>query len=373
MQLAFFTPISNGALESKELPNKIKLLDFGKTDSVKGPVIINNKSLSIFDSNQKQMGRVRVPLDFDHSTVEGTKAYEDSKGLPKPIAAYGTPVISKDGLWLEDLKWTPMGEKFAKNYEDLSPTPLLDDDNTVIGLHSAALCPAGAIDKLTFFSADDIFKNMKEVDTTKIISQTTSDIDSSEDKTKQVKAMSVDMPDAYKNTTPNEVTQTIKYMDEVKASTEKVAKTQIGAVDQAEALKRLKDAFLAYFDGATGEEAPITNKENSKLHEFSAGLAEVTAKVVALEAKSQAEVAKNEETEKNILVLEASKNGKIIPLSADAIKATPVAVLRELVSKLPKEKVPMKQTMRALNSDGKQSKLTRQDSVRILNELCVRS
>ena len=375
MKLAtFHAPISNGALDSKELPTCLKVMSFGINKTNGDPVIVNEKTLKDFETNQEKSGGEEVQIDFNHNTCPGTLAYNSDKE-PRRIAGYGKPCATPEGIFLKDIQWTDIGKESVRDYKDLSPAVILDENNIVIGMHSLAVTPKGAIKDLTFFSADNVLKHMKESEKIELEPKTISPIHPHDsivkDEEEKQMALGADMPDAYKNTTPNEVTQTIKYMDQVKEQTEKVAKVKIGAVDSAEALKRLKEAFLAYYEGASGEEAPITNKENSKLHEYSAGLADVQAKVLALEAKSQADVAKSNENEKNVIVLQASKEGKIIPLSAESIKSTPVEVLRELVSKLPKDKVPMRQTMKAMNSDGKSTKITRADSARILNELCA--
>lgn len=141
-------------------PKRIKILNWGKTETTDGNVILNNTTAELFDIQQKHTGRDEdVALDFDHCTVPGSKEYE--KGKPKSIAAYGDPVLVKgDGLYLDNLKWTELGEKNRKNYMDLSPAVTVTEDGVVTGLHSCALTANGAVYKLKFYNAgfEDMIK-----------------------------------------------------------------------------------------------------------------------------------------------------------------------------------------------------------------------
>lgn len=146
--------ISNGALGSENLPTRLKLLNWGTNDSVKGPVVLDDKSVAVFAANQKALGFDRVAIDYEHNTAPGSEAYKESKE-PRPVAGYGTPkLLSGDGLYLEDISWTPSGKTDAKNFADLSPAPRLDKEGRVLFLHSTALCRNGAVYDLSFFSAD---------------------------------------------------------------------------------------------------------------------------------------------------------------------------------------------------------------------------
>lgn len=155
--------VSNNGLKGKDLPKKIKVLSWGKNSTTDGDVYLTDYTVKVFEDNQKKSGREKdVALDFDHSTVPGSKEYV--QGQPKSIAAYGNPVLVKgDGLYLEDLEWTPLGEENAKNYKDLSPAALVDSQGVVLGLHSVALTPNGAVKGLKFYSAkgmEDMIKLM---------------------------------------------------------------------------------------------------------------------------------------------------------------------------------------------------------------------
>lgn len=137
-----------------ELPLKLKLLNWGRNETVNGPVLLDDKSVKVFDANQLKYGWQRVALDFNHNTVPGTEAYESSEE-PRKVAAYGTPyIVPGDGLYLGNLQWTPEGQKNAANFADLSPTVSQDSEGRVTALHSAALCRNGAVYGLEFFAAN---------------------------------------------------------------------------------------------------------------------------------------------------------------------------------------------------------------------------
>ena len=161
---SFNVEINNQALKKKALPTKLKVLAWGKNETNDGDVFLNADSVRVFEAYQIKAGRDKsVPIDFDHSTVKGSKEYV--QGQPKAIAGYGDPVIVEgDGLYLYNIEWTDIGEKFARNYKDLSPAAVLDRQGVLLGLDSVALTPTGAVRDLNFFSAggfdEEMIKNM---------------------------------------------------------------------------------------------------------------------------------------------------------------------------------------------------------------------
>lgn len=141
------------ALASGQLPSRLKLFNWGRNDTASGPVVLNDVTSREFAANQRRTGRVRVAIDFEHNTVPETLEYARSKE-PRPVAGYGTPLlIPGAGLYLDEISTTPAGESNFQNYEDLSPTPWLAPGGTLMGLHSAALCRAGAVYSLTLAGA----------------------------------------------------------------------------------------------------------------------------------------------------------------------------------------------------------------------------
>lgn len=153
LPLTALKAISNGALASEKLPDRIKLFNWGTNDSTKGIFIVDEKSAAALAANQRALGFDRVALDFEHNTVPGSAEYERTKE-PRDVAGYGTPeIVPGDGLYLSAIQWTPAGQSAAKNFSDLSPTPSIDVERRVIFLHSVALVRNGAVFDLTFLSS----------------------------------------------------------------------------------------------------------------------------------------------------------------------------------------------------------------------------
>lgn len=153
LPLVALKAISNGALASDKLPDRVKLFNWGANDSTKGQFIIDETSVAALAANQRAHGFERVALDFEHNTVPGSAEYERTRE-PRDVAGYGTPeIVPGDGLYLSAIQWTPAGLAAAKNFSDLSPTPSIDEQRRVIFLHSVALVRNGAVFDLTFLSA----------------------------------------------------------------------------------------------------------------------------------------------------------------------------------------------------------------------------
>ena len=143
--------IRNDALASADLPKRLKLLNWGVNDSKKGPVVVGPLTLSALAERQALYGFDKIGIDYEHQSVP---QHPNFLPPPREYAAYGVPrVVENEGLFLEDIEWTPSGLEKARNYIDLSPTPLIENGEVVF-LHSVALCPQGAVDGLSFFSAD---------------------------------------------------------------------------------------------------------------------------------------------------------------------------------------------------------------------------
>lgn len=152
--------VTNGALRGDKLPSRIKILNWGENPSVKGTFKVGPKTLASLAANQRALGFERIAIDYNHTSAPGAPDYV-GKGQVPPIFGYGKPVaIENDGLYLEDITWTPLGAQHARNFEDLSPalhpsTP----DTEVEFIHSVALTTNGALHDVTFFSVHNNKKN----------------------------------------------------------------------------------------------------------------------------------------------------------------------------------------------------------------------
>lgn len=283
--------ISNGAMAAKELPKRLKLLNWGVNETVKGPVTVGAQTVAQLSANQAKLGYDRIALDFNHQSVPGSDTFKPD---PVEVAAYGTPVvIPNDGLYLENIEWTPAGEKYASNYHDLSPTPKLDAQGEVVFLHSVALCRQGAVKDLSFYNASFL----KPLNT----------------------------PMETQPTTP-------------------MATPAAPASTNAPDYRGLLIALLGKLGcniPDTATDADIgTMVDQFKAPAPPAAPAGKEKEAPAAPATPMSVEARLDKMERDNLLLLAANQGKVVPLSASEIDATPVAVLRGMIEKLPAGAVP---------------------------------
>lgn len=146
--------ISNGALKNAQLPSRLKVFAWGNNESTDGVYRVGDKTVAQLMANQKAGGYERVAIDWDHCSVQGTETQKEltRAGQPPLIFGYGRPnVVPGEGIFLEEVTWTPLGVQHAKNFEDISPA-LKDDNREVTLIHSVALTPNGKVTGLQFFS-----------------------------------------------------------------------------------------------------------------------------------------------------------------------------------------------------------------------------
>ena len=157
MIIAFKAPSPLAGLT--ELPSRIKIGKWGRNETGKGAgFTINERTAAVLPMVQHKLSFDRVALDFQHNTCPTVDA--DGKTVepkePQKIAAMGTPrVVKGEGLFLENLDWTPEGKEAALggHYPDLSPAVKMNDAGEVLFLHSAGLCRQGDVMDLQLFSA----------------------------------------------------------------------------------------------------------------------------------------------------------------------------------------------------------------------------
>jgi hypothetical protein len=150
----FIAPV-NPVDEKGALPERKKILNWGVNPTVRGPVIVSDETVRVFNAVQAQKGRDLIALDYEHNTVRGTPAWKDSKE-PREVAAFcRAEVIPGEGVFIFNIEPTPSGKTNARNYCDLSPAAeFLRGTNIVGGLHSVALCRQGAVNDLRIFSME---------------------------------------------------------------------------------------------------------------------------------------------------------------------------------------------------------------------------
>jgi Mu-like prophage I protein len=139
-----------GVESAKALPTRLLVGKWGTTQSTRGPVTINERTLALLPGQQEARKYDRVAFDFQHNSLTGPE--------PVKVAGYGTPnVIAGEGLWLEAIEYTPKGKEVLPggHYPDVSPAVERNAAGEVIFLHSVGAVRQGELDGLVFpFSAD---------------------------------------------------------------------------------------------------------------------------------------------------------------------------------------------------------------------------
>ena len=154
-----------------ELPRQLLVLRAGDNPSTKGVFKVTDLTASNFDRVQREKGRDRVTIDFEHNTLPGTPAYKESSE-PRAVAGRGVAKVTPLGIEVCDIEWTDEGRRMAANYGDLSPAPYHLEDGQVVGMHSVALVRNGAIYDLSFCSAGgdlELEQTQQEPDEMKVL------------------------------------------------------------------------------------------------------------------------------------------------------------------------------------------------------------
>jgi regulator of replication initiation timing len=268
--------ISNQALAAGELPNRLKILNWGENPSQRGPVMVDEKTLAAIEAQRKDKAFARILIDFDHQSVPGTPNHTPS---PRKHVGYGDLIcLAGEGVFLDNLVYTPAGKEFAREYSDISPTvSFFDDGKTVARIPSVALCPNGAVHDLTFFSADP----------------------------------------------PPHTLEAAMNEEDAKKLVEQIAALNDAMKALAAEVKALKD-------------------ENAMLRQANDDLAKkLDSSVATFSAEAQKAAAAAEAMERRTLIAEATREGKVLPMSADGLAGITLEALREMVAVAKPGTVPL--------------------------------
>jgi len=304
--------LRTGSLAHTEAPpTRLVVLPWGVNKSRRGDFIVDALTCQVFDANQKR-NRIdgKVALDFEHNTLPGTPAYESSSE-PRPIAAWALCVVIPDeGVVYEDLEWTPDGLSAweRKLYQDLSPAPVRGaDGKTVIALHSTALCRHGELEGLTITHAA-----------------------APRALAAYFEALSADFSESP-GLPLSQSTLTPPMKEKLIALLAKLGVTLAADADEAATATALDSAMSKLTTETEVKEKPEA----------------MSAEIASMRAELDA-------GRKDLLITKATLEGKVIPLSAEAIAATPLSALTEIVNaakpgevKLTKQTVDGKETPEA--------------------------
>jgi phage I-like protein len=308
-------------MSGEPLPVRKLVLPWGTSQAIDGPVVLDESSVRSFSATQIAQGWDRVALDYEHNTVPGTPAYKESQE-PREVSAFGIPtLVPGEGLYLDALEWTPGGIKSVANFCDISPALTFQPGTrTVQGLHSAALCRAGAIAGLRAFSVEIAAGNA------------------------DVRARP-SLPKPTQGTNPMERTVLLALLGLADSATDdqmmaaaKTLGTTLKGTSEIEAMSaELKDikAKVVTFS-ATGD------AHKSGIEEIAKRLEKAEGVIVTFSAERMAQ-------ERNDVIMGAAREGKVLPFSAEALKTVDLATLREVAKNTPAT-VPLEQRTHAVET-----------------------
>ena len=304
-----------------KLPRRIKVLNWGENPNCHG------KRVNVGPLFAKCLAAAEYPyrkvaLDFEHNTFPGTAAYKESQE-PRPVAGFGTiEAVAGDGVYIRMTAWTPEGEKMAANYADVSAGAVTDKEGNLIAVASVALCRAGAVDGMDFVEAP--LSGGVSSALSGIINQwAVEKLKGSE--VEKLKGPNLPTLQPFNPSTAQ--TQKGQPAMDYKALLLKVLGFGEDATD--EAIKAAVDALPP-----KPEQAEHSSAINTEA--LSAAVKAAVAKAVKpFEEKVAALSAAAENHEKQDLVNEAAREGKVIALGADALGKLTVEELKATIAKTP--------------------------------------
>jgi len=311
-------------LSGAPLPVRKLVLPWGVNSAIDGPVVLDSTSAQAFSAIQKARGWDRVALDYEHNTLPGSPAYKETQE-PRDVAAFGVPeLVPGEGIYLNALEWTPGGTKAAPNFCDLSPALVFaKGTRTVVGMHSVALTRAGAIDGVRAFSV-----SLADIPSTQ-----------TEDKTMDPSAILRALLGLPDTATPADMLTAAQALGSTLKTLAANSDTLVGMSAQAAELKAGLDTLKGLDIPAVKEKIVAFSAINTAAKEGIEGLAlrmkSVEDKVVAFDAGRAA-------AERQAIIEQAKREGKVLPFSAEALKTVSLDTLREVASKTPVT-VPMGQ------------------------------
>lgn len=308
LKAAIPTPKQGTTRDAGTLPERLLICPWGTSKALDGSdVTVNETTIADLASNQTANGFDEVCLDFNHNTAPNIT--EDGKlkkpKEPLPVAAYGSlEVVQGEGIYFIPNHWTTTGEKYftGKHYKDLSPTVGRNAEGVVVFIHSVALCRQGEIQNLHAFS--------------------------------------VNLPTTKQPAKPNTMENENKDAD-----FRAIAATLLG-LDESATDEDIVNAAAAKAEKPDPEKKPADP----------APATEASDDVKALSAQF-------ETFQKDQLVKDAAREGKVIPLSAEQIAETPLTTLSSIIENLEPGEVPTQQRtndgddttkIKALSADEKE-------------------
>ena len=290
--LSVAVPFRRGG-DAAGLPQRLKILDWGtNTGRTTGArILVDDVVAQTLSANQQLVACDRVPMDYEHQSVKGHPNYQPD---PRYSPGHGEiEVVPGEGVFLSAISYSSNGEELADSYTDVSAVVHLDKDGRPLWISSVALTQRGDVAGMEFSEA--------------------------------VAALSAQDP----SQSPN-------------------PENQMDTPDET----KFRDLLIALLKLTPGDTGEVTDEEIIAAVEKQSGSAPVSPADAATETAACAAVvpeadatailnARMDTFERHRLVDLATREGKVIPLSAEDIAATPVAVLSAMIEKLAAGEVPL--------------------------------
>lgn len=296
------------------LPTRLVVCPWGTQDvGSRGRVIVDERTVAAFAAHQKTLGRDGlVAADFDHNTVEGTASYS-AEAEPRKVAGWGTVTVEPGvGIVVDGLRYTPEGKAALEggHYQDISPAVIRDADGVVLGLHSFAFCRHGQIENFTISLAAARGRTHSALS-----------------------AFAADLsPSSMKPTA-----ELIALLAALGITLDNDAEDSAIAAALTEGASKITEMVSAM--GAGYKKEPEA-------------MSVLTAKVDALTVQIGKIEGERDTLKREQLLARAAAEGKVIPLSADSIKVTPLTVLEDLVNQAKPGQVPTGTLKKAAEKGG---------------------
>lgn len=143
---------SEVALKGREPSRRVKLLPIGTIEmrDGRGPFLIRDKAHAeqIVAATQAWLGGADFNFDYDHQTAFAVKDGVGGKGKASGWAAAANITAEDDGIYANEIEWTPAAYKALQDleYRYISPLFRVLPTGEVSRLRNAALVNVGGID-----------------------------------------------------------------------------------------------------------------------------------------------------------------------------------------------------------------------------------
>lgn len=274
------------------LPQRVKILawglNIGRTTGAR--IVVDDHVAATLAANQELVAIDRVPLDYEHQSVKGHPNFKED---PRHSPGDGIiEVVPGEGVFLTALEYTPNGRLHAESYRDLSAVVHLDAQHRPLWISSVALTKTGDVAGMEFADALAVLSARAPGDLPHNDTMTT---DPQSDKTAQEETV-------YR-----------------------ALLVQLLGLKPAEGETEISDEAIR---------AAVEAKAASTEHKGEEGKPAATA---ALSARL-------DRIEKQNLLSEATRAGKVVPLSAQDVDVISVAALAGIISRCQAGEVPLSAT-----------------------------